>query len=218
MTGKELAPLSSKVNAVAMTAAAKRKASNAIEHGYAEYIRKGGLKDATEEVQKQATKASTHLFELAQFSAKRLAAVEDAQSLFLGLCGYAEDKFKTEHQIDNLEDAFPSWKQFKTVLLRGWRMGLDVREFESLYDMRKSLMARVRAGAELEDGRVKRKKQGPIDLDEVQDWLGATGIHDDLRSLLAQVIFSVERVKRGKVKAVEALFKRTAQELRELTG
>lgn len=215
MAGTEIEP----VSIAALTTAAKRKAADAIEHTHNEYIRKGGLKDLIDEAEKQGKRASTHIFALAQFAEKRLPKSQDAMAMFAGLTSYAETRYKEAHSVENLEDALPCWKVYKSTILRAWRLGLQTREYESLYDMRKSIMAAVRAGtepAQLEGGA--KRRAGPIGIDELQDYLGATGMHDEFRVTLAQIILGVERVKRGKVKAVEALFKETAQKLRELTG
>jgi len=200
-----------------LTRAAKNRAYRAIENVHLAFYQKGGLRDMIAAVDAAQQKISEHVFGLAVYAAKQALNPKDARELFANMCEYAEGKYKEEHAVENLADALPVWRVYKSNILRGVKLGLKPPEYETEYDFRKAVMEKVRAQLPAPVSEpIERKpslEPGPVQLDEIEQWLGATGVHDKLRMLLAQVILSVEYIKRGSVPKVEAVLRRAVDEL-----
>lgn len=200
-----------------LTRAAKQRALRAIENVHLAFYEKGGIRDTLATLNDQQEKVSEHIFGLAVYAAKQALNPADARELFTNMCEYAEDHYKKEHSVDNLADALPVWRVYKSNILRGVKLGLKPPEYDSEYEFRKAAMEKVRGslpGPKAEP--IERKPAaapGPVQLDEIEQWLGSTGVHDQLRTLLAQVILSVEFIKRGSLPKAEAALRRLVDEL-----
>lgn len=202
-----------------LTRAAKNRAYRAIENVHLAFYEKGGLRDQLVAVDNAQQKISEHIFGLAVYAAKQALNPRDARELFTNMCTYAEGKYKEEHKVENLAEALPVWRVYKSNILRGVKLGLKPPEYDTEYDFRRAVMEKVRAelpATTTTAPAIERKPAadaGPVQLDEIEQWLGATGVHDKLRILLAQVILSVEYIKRGSVPKVEAVLRRAVDEL-----
>lgn len=218
-----------------LSRAAKNRATSAIDKIHEAYFVKGGIRDTTDQLRTQVESASAVIFALAQFATKQADGdLEQAAIIFGAMCQHAEAHYKKRHEVENLKDALPVWATFKSNILGGIRQELNPLEYKSEYDFRTARMEKVRAasgtpslppptteGTQEVTQRteaLERKSQpaGPVGMDEIDQWLGSTAIHDTLRVLLANVILNVEYIRRARVKDAEAILRKTADELHGL--
>jgi hypothetical protein len=211
-----------------LTKAAKAKATDAIDKIHQAYFVKGGIRDTTDVLRGQVEKASDVIFSLAQFATRQSKGdLPAAVAVFGAMCSFAEAHYKKEHEVENLKEALPVWATFKSNILGGMNSELSPLDFKSEYDFRKARMEKVREsvgvslppptteGTVLAAAAIERKSQpaGPVGMDEIDQWLGSTAIHDSLRVLLANVILSVEYIRRAKVGDAEAILRETGDRL-----
>lgn len=201
-----------------LSRAAKTRAARAIEAVHRAYHEPGGLKESIMKVQEQNTAVSQHIFDLAVYASESTMTSELARAQFVTMCEYAEAKYKTAHNVDNLKDVLPVWAVYKSGILRGVKLGLKPPDYKTEYDYRRAVMEKVRAelpGPAAPAASVERTSAvpGPVDLSEIEQWLGSTAIHDTLRTLLARVILSVEFLKPRSVTKAEAILRKACDDL-----
>lgn len=214
-----------------LSRAAKTRAVKAIDEIHRAYFVKGGIRDTTDKLRTQVESASSHIYALAVFATKQTANLEQAIVLFSAMCVFAEDHYKKEHEVENLKDALPTWAVFKSNILGSVRMGLSPLDYATEYELRQARMGKIReaagtlgtsgtsaatpptASTTVTPLQRAREAPGPVGIDEIGQWLGATGIHDSLRVLLAQVILNVEYIKRTGVGDAEAILRDASDKL-----
>lgn len=203
-----------------LSRSAKNRAARAIEAVHRAYHAAGGLKDTIMKVQAQNNTVSQHIFDLAVYASENSMTPELARAQFVTMCEYAEQKYKTTHGVENLKDVLPVWAVYKSGILRGVKLGLKPPDYDSEYNFRRATMEKVREDlpAPTAAGKARAVERtstipGPIELPEIEQWLGATAIHDQLRALLARVILSVEFLKPRSVAKAEAILRKACDEL-----
>lgn len=203
-----------------LSRAAKTRASRAIEAVHRAYFEEGGLRDSMIKVEAQSTKVSEHIYALAKWASEQTMTPDLARAQFVTMCEYAEEKYKADHKVENLAEVLPVWRVYKSNILRGVKLGIKPAEYDTEYDYRRAVMEKVRedlpdsspvAGARA----IQRTSTvpGPVDLPEIEQWLGSTAIHDTLRTLLARVILSVEFLKPRSVAKAEAILRKACDDL-----
>lgn len=217
-----------------LSRAAKKRATEAIDKLHQDYYAKGGIRDTTDKLREQVETTSSHIFGLAKFATKQADGdLEKAAVIFSAMCVFAEEHYKKQHEVENLKDALPVWATFKSNILGSIRMDLSPLEYKSEYELRQARMEKIRPAAltspdtgksvatpqvesQLQPLQRQTPRAGPIGLDEIDQWLGSTAIHDSLRVLLSNVILSVEYIRRSKVGDAEAILRETGERLNGL--
>src|SRR5688572_17697257 len=129
---------------VKLTRGAKIRAVRAIESVHTTYDEKDGLRELIAKAETKQVVISTHVHGLAVFAVRQEKDVERGTALFLAMCTYAEEAYKTKHEVTDLEKAIPVWKVYKSNILAAMRLGLNPAEFEGEYALRKAKDERIR--------------------------------------------------------------------------
>lgn len=215
---------------------AKQRAARAIENVHLAYYEKGGIREAEEQLESKRESAASHIYALAQYAAKTEKKRADQIALFLGMCKYAEERYKEEHDVTDLKDALPTWAVYKSNILRGVRqLELDPAEYRTERQFRTALLEKAKTvtppatrkpaqraeprGTELDQAaRPPVAREGPDEKtpEDIDEFLAVTVHHDSLRVLLGQVLFEVENIQSDKVKDAEKILRRTMNELAPL--
>ena len=191
---------------VQLTRSAKARAARAIEDVHLAYYAKGGIRDLEDKLSEQKGAASRHIFALAIYASENAETLEEAIAQFQALCAYAEARYKQEHDVVNLKEVLPTWAVFKSNILRGMReYGLDPIEYRSEGAFR---VAMQRQQAQLALPSPPKLTQRAIDKA-----LSTTVTYDPVRTLLSQILFECQSLKRSKQKDAEAVLRETMDRL-----
>lgn len=200
---------------VELSAAAKRKARRAIEDIHLAYNLKGGIRETEEKLAEQRSAAARNIFSLAVYASEQCRTRNDAITLFQDMCTDAEQFYKAEHKVENLKDALPTWAVIKSNILRGVRQfQLDPTEYRSegafriaMQKKQQQLAAPAAAAAALERA---------LSQDELDKMLATTITADTIRSLVAQIIFECEILRKNAKTEAEAILRNTSDSLAPL--
>lgn len=199
---------------------ARRLAAKAIESVHLAYYEKGGIRDTAATLTTQLESASVHVYAIAKFAAKAESSLEEAGSLFIEMCDYAETEYKREHDVENLREALPTWATYKSNVLRGLRAGLSPLDFKTEKVYRSKTMEKV------SKARLTTIDTTPSDADdsprmqteeEVTELVASTGIPDVLQQLVASVVYAAEIVNSRKLAQAEEILREAWQKLGALT-
>lgn len=228
-------------NDIKITAAGKKKATDAIEAIHAAYFEPAGIRDTEEKLEAMRSSCSQHAYDLAAYAVKTSAGdMAEGAQLFSALCEYAEGRYKERHAVENLKDALPTWAVFKSNILRGMRLGLDPGGYGSEYEFRKAVMEAVAAGVHevpppasgaLQERyqerraakqapapeRREEKRQDPLWLEDAEvmiaDFTTVAGV---MRGLVARLLVEVEFIKPSRQEDAEGVIRRAIQELQPM--
>jgi len=194
---------------VQLTRSAKARAARAIEDVHLAYYAKGGIRDLEDKLSEQKGAASRHIFALAIYASENAETLEEAIAQFQALCAYAEARYKQEHDVVNLKEVLPTWAVFKSNILRGMReYGLDPIEYRSEGAFR---VAMQRQQEQLGLPSPPKLTQRAIDKA-----LSTTVTYGPVRTLLSQILFECQSLKRSKQKDAEAVLRETMARLSQL--
>lgn len=189
-----------------LTRSAKARAARAIEDVHLAYYAKGGIRDLEDKLGEQRGAAARHIFALAIYASENAETLEEAIAQFQALCAYAEARYKQEHDVVNLKEVLPTWAVFKSNILRGMReYGLDPIEYRSEGAFR---VAMQRQQEQLALPSPPKLTQRAIDKA-----LSTTVTYDPVRTLLSQILFECQSLKRSKQKDAEAVLRETMDRL-----
>lgn len=196
---------------IELPAAARRKARRAIEDVHLAYNVKGGIRETEEKLAEQRSAAARNLFSLAVYASEQARTRNDAIVLFQNMCMDAETFYKTEHQVENLKDALPTWAVIKSNILRGVRQfQLDPSEYRSEGAFRVAMQKKQQQQTAL------ITHDRPMSQDDLDKMLSATITANTMRSLLAQIVFECEALKKNAKPEAEAILRNTADSLAPL--
>lgn len=200
---------------LALSRAAKMRASRAIEAVHVAYHEKGGIHQLELALDEKRGAAARHVYALAVFAAEQHTKRAAAIALFLGMCQYAEAQYKAEHEVANLKDALPTWAVFKSNILRGMReYELDPREHRSEGAFR---IAMQKAEPTERSNVAQLPTRAHIaPPDEIDKFLTTTTVRPTLRTLLAQIIFECETLKPSSMKHAEDVLRAAMDQLAPL--
>lgn len=206
----------------------RRLAVTAIQRTHKDYTKPNGLRDLEARIEQETVKCSKHIFGLARYAFENS---EDPIEMFTDLCAYAEEQFKTRHNVENVKDVLPVWAVFKSNINRGLRADLDPRQFDTEWDFRKATMDQVRGnngnGTADKSTRAPRtpttirepevpEMPVPAVADRVEDWVESTTIHNTLKFLVTRLVIEAEYVKKGKEKEAEKILREAIGALHRL--
>lgn len=196
-----------------LTSQAKRKASRAIENVHLAYYQRGGIRDSEEKLGEQRQSVAQEIFALARFAAEQARDRPSAIALFSTMCTYAEEQYKSEHEVVNLKDALPTWATLKSNILRGVRdYKLSPTEYRSEGAFRVALQKKQQAM--LPAPTIDQSK--PLTHEELDRLLSTTVQFDAVRSLLSQVVFGCEVLKKTNATKATAILRATMDQLAPL--
>lgn len=217
-----------------MVTAAKQRAAGAIENCWKAYHDpESGLKLREEQLAVASSRASSYIYGLAQFAMEVCPKKYRPDEVFGAMCAYAEAKLKEKHEVNNLEDALPCWKTFKSNIMGGLRVGLDPHEFSTEWQFRKAGMeARlsvIDTKNAAEDRRLVTESRGHeersdpvtklptrLHIEPVRKFMRATSIASPLKLVLAQIMVEADYVKKGKEAEAEEILNTAHEALLEL--
>lgn len=190
---------------VQLTRSAKARAARAIEDVHLAYYAKGGIRDLENKLGEQRGAAARHIFALAIYASENAETLEEAIAQFQALCAYAEARYKQEHGVVNLKEVLPTWAVFKSNILRGMReYGLDPIEYRSEGAFRVA-MQRQQEQLALPSPKLTQRA--------IDKALSTTVTYDPVRTLLSQILFASQWLKRSKQKDAEAILRETRDRL-----
>lgn len=188
-----------------LTRSAKARAARAIEDVHLAYYAKGGIRDLEDKLGEQKGAAARHIFALAIYASENAETLEEAIAQFQALCAYAEARYKQEHDVVNLKEVLPTWAVFKSNILRGMReYGLDPIEYRSEGAFRVA-MQRQQEQLALPSPKLTQRA--------IDKALSTTVTYDPVRTLLSQILFASQLLKRSKQKDAEAILRETRDRL-----
>jgi hypothetical protein len=195
---------------IELTAAAQRRAVEAIELMHQMWAEPGGLAAAEAEVETKRAGASAHIYGLAKWAAKQTDTLPKACELFAALCKHAERQMSEKLAADNktLTEALPIWRVFKSYINRAMRAGLSPLEYATERALRRACSEKL--------GVVSRRKPEPVIRETVQAWLEKTTISDELRDPLQSLILHAQYARKGKMKAAAAVLAKAIKALDSL--
>lgn len=205
---------------------ARRLAAKAIESVHLAYYEKGGIRDTAATLTTQLLSAGQHVFALAKHAAKaHPKSIEKAASMFADMCEYAEQTYKTEHDVENLREALPTWATFKSNVLRGLRAGLNPLEHktEKVYRSKTmELVSRTRThtgdeAASADSGARAGSAPRMQTEEDIESMVSTTAIPDTLKQLVAQVVYAAEVVNIRRIVQAEEILREAWQKLGALT-
>lgn len=203
-----------------LTATEKRRAGTAIEYTFREYSREGGLKELQTKAGEAEQSCSAHIYSLAQFAVKNSKNLSTATEKFQEMCSYAEAGYKDKHGVANLKDVLPVWSVYKSNIIRGMKLGLSPLDHETEGAFRIAVGECLRQAAGSSTGDVDRtepaKQDTRLTVEDADDLLDNTNIHEGLRQLVAQLMIEAEYVRRGREEQAQAIVRKAVAELAEL--
>lgn len=203
-----------------LTAVEKRRAGTAIEYTFRDYTKEGGLRELQTKTAEVDQSCASHIYSLAQFAMKQTESVAAAAERFSEMCEYAEDGYKKKHEVANLKDVLPVWAVYKSNILRGMKLGLSPLEHATEGAFRtavgESLRSAAQQGAANVDRPTTSKQDARLTMEDADDLLDSTSIHEELRALVAKLMIEAAYVKRGREAEAEAIVRRAVDELSEL--
>lgn len=198
--------------AVELPRAARQKARRAIENIHLAYYEKGGIRETETQLAEQRSAAAKNIFALAQYASEQCRKRTDAITLFRDMCLDAETYYKAEHKVENLEDALPTWKVIKSNILRGVRkFDLNPIEYRSEGAFRIAMQKKQQALAAPTTPHDRALTQ-----DELEKLLSNTVQLNTVRSLLAEIVFECESLKKSAKAEAETILRTTANSLAPL--
>lgn len=194
---------------VQLTRSAKARAARAIEDVHLAYYAKGGIRDLEDKLSEQKGAASRHIFALAIYASENAETLEEAIAQFQALCAYAEARYKQEHDVVNLKEVLPTWAVFKSNILRGMReYGLDPIEYRS--------EGAFRVAMQRQQERLGLPSPPKLTQRAIDKALSTTVTYGPVRTLLSQILFECQSLKRSKQKDAEAVLRETMDRLSQL--
>lgn len=191
---------------VQLTRSAKARAARAIEDVHLAYYAKGGIRDLEGKLSEQKGAASRHIFALAIYASENAETLEEAIAQFQALCAYAEARYKQEHDVVNLKEVLPTWAVFKSNILRGMReYGLDPIEYRS--------EGAFRVAMQRQQERLGLPSPPKLTQRAIDKALSTTVTYGPVRTLLSQILFECQSLKRSKQKDAEAVLRETIARL-----
>lgn len=203
-----------------LNASAQRMSARAIENVHLAYYEKDGIRDNVTAIETKLRSVGQNVFALARHAAKVHPKLEDAEVMFLAMCEYAEQGYKTEHRVENLREALPTWATLKSNVLRGLRAGLNPLEHRTEKIFRSRTMEQVsRAQTRPRPGqaRITGPPTKPLEPEAITEVLAETAVPDSLKQLVAQVVYAVEVVNVRKIEQAEEVLREAWQKLGALT-
>lgn len=195
----------------------KSRASRAIEGVHAAYYEADGIQALEQTIATKRAAAAKHVYALAVFATESVPKDrEGAIALYLALCEHAEESYKAHHKVTDLSEALPTWKTFKSNILTGMRdYELDPREHRSEGAFRTAKAKAKSAAPTLPP--VPQDSANVITLRiprgetlapaAVNDLLAPVIPNDTLRGLLADLVHSIESLKRSKAGHAETFLR-----------
>jgi hypothetical protein len=194
---------------VTLSRAAKTRAVRAIESVHALYSDQDGLAEMIQRAEDLKTRVSSQVHGLAVFAVKTEKTLERGIALYLAMCTYAEEAYKTKHGVTDLEKAIPVWKVYKSNILSAMRLDLNPAEYNSEYELRKAknelTESPIQVKPPIAPATPAKARAGPATEQQIEQMLSGTAVHDRLRTLVARIIFSAEFLRRNKVSEAEAI-------------
>jgi hypothetical protein len=209
MTGTEL-------TTVTLTAAERRKAERTIENVHLAFYQKGGIRDTIDRLNKQRTSTAQEIFALARFATEQSKGRDAAIAKFKELCLHAESHYKAQHDVENLKDVLPTWAPLKSGILRGVReYQLSPTQYRSEGAFR---IAMQKKQQQTMAPRIEGEPGTPITgrvatAEQVDHMLSTTVRLNSLRTLLAQIVFECEVIKKKHVLQAELVLRNTMNSL-----
>jgi hypothetical protein len=193
-------------NEIKLSPVAKRKGIEAID---ATYKLQGELTSLANTLEDRTVTASEHIYGLARWAMGEHRDPAQGVQLFSAICADAEATLKARLGVDNLKKALPVWSVFKSNVMRGLRLGLDVNEYKTEWQFREAVREHVNAN---------RTEPEPktATAEDMTEFLGSTTIAAPLQFLLTQINLEAEYVKPANVKKAQELMRTFAEDLRAL--
>lgn len=194
------------MNAIELNRTQKVRAVRAIEGVHSVYHDADGIAQLEKRLDDQKAAAAKHVYGLAVHAMESTPTRLKAIDLFLALSLHAETEYKTAHNVASLSETLPTWKTFKSNILTGMRdYELDPREFRTEGAFR---VAKQKLQATENDGGTPTRVPKPLETPDAIDHVLATTVtHDALRTMVSQVVFMLESLKRGTVKDAQAVLR-----------
>lgn len=202
MTSKQALP----VPADELTAAAKRRAADAIQRIHELFYVKGGIRDTAEKLHDKQHAAGQIIYGLAKYAAEAETKPVKQMALFRGMCRFAESGYKQEYKVSNLADALPVWRVYKANILKGVRLGFDPKDFKTEYELRKA---------------VQEELAGDDDDSPQQRQLGAQKLPNlpaKLQPLFARAMDKVQHMDKEHKKTAADILRKALQEIDAMSG
>lgn len=203
-----------------LTATEKRRAGTAIEYTAREYSREGGLKQLQAKTDEAEQTCAMHIYSLAQFAVKNSKNLTTATERFQEMCSYAEAGYKEKHDVANLKDVLPVWSVYKSNIIRGMKLDMSPLDHETEGAFRLAVGEHLRQTTSGSTGDVDRaepsKQDTRLTVEDADDLLDSTNIHEGLRGLVAKLMIEAEYVRKGREADAEAIVKRAVDEMSEL--
>jgi hypothetical protein len=199
---------------------AKQIAAHAIESVHLSYYEKGGIRDTADTLKTQVDSSGKHVFTIARYAAKQHPEdITSARRLYLTMCEFAESEYKTQHNVDNLREALPTWATVKSNVLRGLRIGLNPTEFRSEKTFRSKTMERISRKRSTSDAGDSAPRAGPAlrSEEEIDSFMATTVVPQSLKQLITQVVFAAEVVLPSRIEQAEEILREAWQKLGSLT-
>lgn len=184
----------------------KVRAIRAIEGVHSVYHDPDGIAKLEAKLADKKAAAAKHVYALAVLAMEATATRLKAIDLYLALTLHAETEYKAAHNVESLSEALPTWKTFKSNILTGMRdYELDPREYRTEGAFR---VAKQKLQAAENDGGTPARAPKPLETpDDIDHVLATTVTHDALRTMVSQVVFMLESLKRGTVKDAQAVMR-----------
>lgn len=203
-----------------LTAVEKRRAGTAIEYTFREYTKDGGLREVQTKANEAEQSCAAHIYSLAQFAVKQTKKLEEAMERFSEMCAYAETSYKEKHQVENLKDVLPVWAVYKSNIIRGMKLGLSPVDHATEGAFRTAVGESLRQATRDVATPVARsdanKQDTRLTVEDADDLLDSTNIHEGLRELVAKLMIEAEYVRKGREADAEAIIRKAVDELSEL--
>lgn len=199
---------------------------------------KDGLKLREQQVATAGARASSYIFNLAKYAVEVCPRKYRPHEVFSALCLYTEARLKEKHDVDNLADALPCWKTYKSNILGAMRDGLDPNDFPNHYELHKAgTQARLSVLTTREEASNHRllteslspespSHQAPSDpvtqdsvklkIEPVRRFIRSTSIASSLKLVLAQLVVEADYIKKGKEDEAEAILAEAREKLAAL--
>lgn len=193
-------------NEIKLSPVAKRKGIEAID---ATYKLQGELTSLANTLEDRTVTASEHIYGLARWAMGEHRDPAQGVQLFSAICADAEATLKARLGVKNLKDALPVWSVFKSNVMRGLRLGLDVTEHKTEWEFREAVREHVNANRAAPEPKT-------ATAEDMTEFLGSTTIAAPLQFLLTQINLEAEYVKPANVKKAQELMRTFAEDLRAL--
>lgn len=101
---------------------------------------------ADRDIQKRTQGQTQHMHAICRDAAKHAKGPQARGEYFAAACALAEVQFKAKHKITGqLREVLPSWGALKSKVLRIYKAGIDVADFETVYQAEAAREAKANA-------------------------------------------------------------------------